>query len=190
MPELFSPSFVLTLEADNYGLKPPNLKNYHIFGKLRTSAFTWYPPIRSYLSKNLSNLRFSFSSFGVFLVFSAQSSWRPIVKTLNLKVWTLPLIFFEWFHIVCHRYASKKVHFTCFNTILPLSLSSPCRTQLLPSSYFLSYTFSFYNFQGTRLCLPGRTWGGFRWIQIYVLLNEVYEPNPCNICHKVCSQNW
>ena len=47
--------------------------------------------------------------------------------------------FFAWFHIVCHRYASKKVYFTCFNTILPLSLSSPCRTQLLPSSYFLSY---------------------------------------------------
>ena len=41
----------------------------------------------------LSNLRFSFSSFCVFLAFSAQSSWRPIVKTLNLKVWTLPLIF-------------------------------------------------------------------------------------------------
>ena len=30
-------------------------------------------------------------------------------------------------------------HFTCFNTILALSLSSPCRTQLLPSSDFLSY---------------------------------------------------
>ena len=36
-----------------------------------------------------------------------------------------------------NRYASKKVHFTCFNTIL--ALSSPCRTQLLPSSDFLSY---------------------------------------------------
>ena len=47
--------------------------------------------------------------------------------------------FFAWFHIVCHRYASKKVHFTCFNTILALSLSSPCRTQLLPSSDFMSY---------------------------------------------------
>ena len=38
-----------------------------------------------------------------------------------------------------NRYASKKVHFTCFNTILALSLSSPCRTQLLPSSDFMSY---------------------------------------------------
>ena len=48
---------------------------------------------RSYIFKNWSNLRFSFPSFGVFLSFLAQSSWRPIVKTLNLKVWTLPLIF-------------------------------------------------------------------------------------------------
>ena len=85
--------FEWTLEADNYGLKPPNLKNYNIFGMLRTSPFPWYHPYRSYLFKTLSNLRFSFSSFGVFWAFSAQSSWRPIVKTPNLKVWTLPLIF-------------------------------------------------------------------------------------------------
>ena len=37
--------FDLTLTAHNYGLKPPKLENYHIFGKLRTLAFTWYPPI-------------------------------------------------------------------------------------------------------------------------------------------------
>ena len=35
---------------------------------------------RSYLFKILSNLRFSFSSFCVFLAFSAQSSQRSIVK--------------------------------------------------------------------------------------------------------------
>ena len=34
-----------TLSAYNYASKTPNLKNYHIFGILRTSAFTWYPPI-------------------------------------------------------------------------------------------------------------------------------------------------
>ena len=33
------------LEADNYGLKPLNLKNYNIFGILRTSPFSWYHPI-------------------------------------------------------------------------------------------------------------------------------------------------
>ena len=37
----FFPDFVLTLEADNYGLKAPIFKNYHIFGNLWTSAFTW-----------------------------------------------------------------------------------------------------------------------------------------------------
>ena len=34
----------------------------------------------------------------------------------------------------------KKVQFTSFNTISPLSLSSPCQTHLLPSADFLSYT--------------------------------------------------
>ena len=37
--------FEWTLEADNYGLKPLNLKNYNIFGILRTSPFSWYHPI-------------------------------------------------------------------------------------------------------------------------------------------------
>ena len=34
-----------TLTANNFGLKPPNLKNYHIFGIARTFSFTWYHPI-------------------------------------------------------------------------------------------------------------------------------------------------
>ena len=37
--------FEWTLEADNYGLKPLNLKNYNIFGMLWTSVLTWYHPI-------------------------------------------------------------------------------------------------------------------------------------------------
>ena len=32
-----------TLGSNNSGLKPLNLKKYHIFGILWTSAFTWYP---------------------------------------------------------------------------------------------------------------------------------------------------
>ena len=40
----FFPDFGLTLDADNYGLKPLIFKNYHIFGKLRTSAFILYHP--------------------------------------------------------------------------------------------------------------------------------------------------
>ena len=38
-----------TLTANNSGLKPSKLKNYHIFRKRRTSAFSWYPPFRSYI---------------------------------------------------------------------------------------------------------------------------------------------
>ena len=37
---IFFFKFDQTLTANNYGLKPSNLKNYHIFGILRTSAFT------------------------------------------------------------------------------------------------------------------------------------------------------
>ena len=38
-----------TLTANNSGLKPSKLKNYHVFRKRRTSAFSWYPPFRSYI---------------------------------------------------------------------------------------------------------------------------------------------
>ena len=34
--------FHLTLTANKSGLKPSKLKNYNIFGILRTSAFSWY----------------------------------------------------------------------------------------------------------------------------------------------------
>ena len=69
-------------------------------------------------------------------MFLAKRSWRSIENTLNLKVWTLPLI--PWFHIVFHRYASKCVHFTFSSTILPLSLSSSCRTHMMGSTETLS----------------------------------------------------
>ena len=120
--------FEWTLEADNYGLKPLNLENYNIFGMLWTSGHgtTLY---RSYLFQKLSILCFSFSSFCVFLPFSAQSSRRPIVKTLYWKFGPL-----HWFFCMIPHCLSqiciKKVHFTCLNTILPLSLSSPCQTHL------------------------------------------------------------
>ena len=42
--EFFFSEFDPTLTANSYGLKPSNLKNYHIFGILRTFSFTWYPP--------------------------------------------------------------------------------------------------------------------------------------------------
>ena len=51
------------LLLDFSGLKPSKLKNYHIFGKPRTSAFSWYTPFRSYWWKSLRKMRFRFSSF-------------------------------------------------------------------------------------------------------------------------------
>ena len=47
-PENFFFKFHPTLTANNSGLKPSKLKNYHIFGMPRTSAFSWYTPLRSY----------------------------------------------------------------------------------------------------------------------------------------------
>ena len=89
-PAKFFSEFDPTLTAKSYGLKTPNLKNYHTFGKLRTSAFTQYPLYRSYLLKNLSNLRFCFSSFAVFWRFQLRA---PDVALLNH--WSWP---FEPFH--------------------------------------------------------------------------------------------
>ena len=42
-------NFHPTLTSNNSGLKPSKLKNYHIFGMPRTSAFSWYTPFRSYI---------------------------------------------------------------------------------------------------------------------------------------------
>ena len=43
-PVDFFLKFDQTLTSHNYGLKPRNLENYHIFGILRTCPFTWYHP--------------------------------------------------------------------------------------------------------------------------------------------------
>ena len=56
-------NFHSTLTANNSGLKPSKLKNYHIFGILRTSAFSWYTLVRSYYWKTLRKMRFRFLSF-------------------------------------------------------------------------------------------------------------------------------
>ena len=75
-----------TLTANNSGLKPSKLKNYNIFGMLRTSAFSWYTPFRSYWWKSLRKMRLRFSSFHQKQVISAGSSLPHIVKTVKLAV--------------------------------------------------------------------------------------------------------
>ena len=55
-------NFHPTLTANNSGLKPSKLKNYHIFGMLRTSAFSWFTPFRSYYWSTLREMRFCLSN--------------------------------------------------------------------------------------------------------------------------------
>ena len=40
--------------------------------------------------------------------------------------------FFVGFHIVCDRYTLDKAHYTYFNTIVPLSLSSGFGSEVYP----------------------------------------------------------
>ena len=54
-------NFHPTLTANNSGLKPSTLKNYHIFRLRRTSAFLWYPPFRSYSWNTLRKMCFCLS---------------------------------------------------------------------------------------------------------------------------------
>ena len=66
--------FDQTLTSHNYGLKPRNLENYHIFGMLWTSAFSWYHPRQVIPFQNVEKFAFQFLQFLCFLAFSAQSS--------------------------------------------------------------------------------------------------------------------
>ena len=47
--------------------------------------------------------------------------------------------FFVWFHIVYDRYTLEYAHFTYFNTIWPLSLSSNFGTAFITLAHSLSY---------------------------------------------------
>ena len=91
----------------------------------------------------------------VCLVFSVFSKELLTSNSENTESESLdPSIdFFAWFHIVCHRYASKKVHFTFSNTIWPLSLSSISRTHMNGWSETLSYWIENYS-KNLRKILP------------------------------------
>ena len=89
----FFPDFVLTLEDDNYGLKPPTFKTT-TFPESSGHQLAYGTTLnRSYLFKILSNLRFSFPSFPCFLARSSLCDRRPLAKTLKLAVWAFSLIF-------------------------------------------------------------------------------------------------
>ena len=91
-----------TLTANNFGLNLQILKST-TFSESSARQLSHGTLDRAYPFKILSYLRFSFSSFCVFLAFSAQSH----CKNTQSECLDSSIDFFAWFHIVCHRYASK-----------------------------------------------------------------------------------
>ena len=76
----FFPDFVLTLEDDNYGLKPPTFKTT-TFPESSGHQLAYGTTLdRSYLFKILSNLRFSFPSFPCFQQRAPYVADIPLLK--------------------------------------------------------------------------------------------------------------
>ena len=75
IPNFFN--FHPTLTFNNSGLKPSKLKNYHIFGMPRTSAFSWYTPFRSYIWNSPLNQPSKF-----------KKKWHGSAKNIHLDKFT------------------------------------------------------------------------------------------------------
>ena len=71
--------------------------------------------------------------FVFFGVFSTELLTLPS-KITEVGRLSLFIEFFVGFHIVCDRYTQDNAHFTYFNTILPLSLSSGLGSEVYPWS--------------------------------------------------------
>ena len=78
--------------------------------------------------------------FVFFGVFSTELLTLPC-KITEVGRLSLFIEFFVGFHIVCDRYTLDNAHFTYFNTIWPLSLSSTFGTAFITGSHIVSYTF-------------------------------------------------
>ena len=76
--------------------------------------------------------------FVFFGVFSTELLTLPC-KITEVGRLSLFIEFFVGFHIVCDRYTLDNAHFTYFNTILPLSLSSTFGTAFITGSHIVSY---------------------------------------------------
>ena len=100
-----------TLGSNNLGLKKCRIKNHHIFGIARTSAFIWHIwiPLKKFC--NATGLRLH--SFGPLWTISTGSQWE-ISEVGRLSCF---IDFFAWFYIVCGRYTSDYAHFTFSDTI-------------------------------------------------------------------------
>ena len=67
LPSKIFLEFDKTLTANNSHLKTATTKNYHIFGILRTSAFTWWYPGWGIVIQNFEKIAFQFLWFSMFL---------------------------------------------------------------------------------------------------------------------------
>ena len=76
--------------------------------------------------------------FVFFGVFSTELLPLPC-KITEVGRLSLFIEFFVGFHIVCDRYTLDNAHFTYFNTIWPLSLSSGFGSEVYPWPENLSY---------------------------------------------------
>ena len=90
-----------TLGSNNSGLKNYRIKNHHIFGISRTSAFIWHIwiPLKNFQA---DATRLRLHSFGPFWTIFTGSQWE-ISEVGRLSCF---IEFFAWFHIVCGRYTS------------------------------------------------------------------------------------
>ena len=77
--------------------------------------------------------------FVFFGVFSTELLPLPC-KITEVGRLSLFIEFFVGFHIVCDRYTLDNAHFTYFNTIWPLSLSSGFGSEVYPWPENLSYS--------------------------------------------------
>ena len=77
LPSKIFLEFDKTLTANNSHLKTATPKNYHIFGILRTSAFTWWYLGWGIVFQNFEKIAFQFLWFSMFL---APWSWHPHAK--------------------------------------------------------------------------------------------------------------
>ena len=102
-----------TLTANNSGLKPSKLKNYHIFRKPWTSAFRWYTLDTSEKCSNLRKKRLRLRSFGPFWTISTENQW----EITEIECLSCFGEFFVRFHIVFDRYTPDYDQITFCDTI-------------------------------------------------------------------------
>ena len=94
--------------------------------------------------------------FVFFGVFSTELLTLPC-KITEVDRLSLFIDFFVGFHIVCDRYTLEYAHFTYFNTIWPLSLSSGFGSEVYPwpenLSYVIVFVILFFLAVNMRLCI-------------------------------------